>query len=213
MKFKQFLLIFRKCETMKIKIGICILLVTLFVSSTFQLFSQCLPFLSGKVPVYSSSELDPDKVKDYGPYGAVNLFDDDTTTCWASPVQDDNLPYFIFSISRGDSSFHLLNGYTKSLSLYRANSRLKEITCELFMGVLERGHVSEMHEEYCLYSLRQDFQVHISDTMKWHQVAIPVNWKAALSSAGDVLKSTGITSISGEFLRFYLKISANAIYN
>ncbi len=197
---------------MKMKIGIYILLITLFVSNTFQLFSQCLPFLSGKVPVYSSSELNPDKVKDYGPYGAVNLFDNDTTTCWATPVQDDNLFYLFFPISNGHSSFQLLNGYAKSLSLYHANSRLKEITCELFMGVLKQGHVSEMHEEYCLYSLRQEFQIHITDTMKWHQIAMPVNWEAALSNAGDVLKSNDITPLSGAFLRFYLKISANNIY-
>ncbi len=189
-----------------------LIFIYLLVSCTSSLFSQCLPFLSGEVPVYSSSELNPTKIKDYGIYGAVHLFDNDTTKCWATSLEGKETPNIFFPLTRGDSSFQILNGYTKSMHLYKANARLRSISCGLFLGIFKQGSVSEMHEEYCLYDLEQKFRIQIQDTMKWQKNNFSVDWEQAIAKAEGILRSKGITPVSGEIIRFFLKISVDDIY-
>ncbi len=105
--------------------------------------------IDGEFRYYSSSseldEVDPYE-GGFGKYSVINVLDKDPTTAWVEGVSGYGIGESII-IGIGDTLpdiISLRNGYQKSESIYRSNSRPKSIRFSLYLGIFLEGDVTEI---------------------------------------------------------------------
>lgn len=100
----------------------------------------------------SSSELDKvdPNIGGFGKYSVINVLDKDPTTAWVEGVSGYGIgESIIIGINdRLPDIISLRNGYQKSESIYRSNSRPKSIKLSLYLGFFLEGDVTETESVY-----------------------------------------------------------------
>lgn len=126
----------------------------------------------------ASSELDDPGAYEFGRYGAHNLFDHDSTTCWAEGVSGDGIGELLYiGFEENIQSIVIVNGYSKTKNLFYKNNRVKEIKFSIFVGINKPGYVSEICVFYDAIKFKQDTIIQLEDTMAPQEIAFPFNWE------------------------------------
>lgn len=126
----------------------------------------------------ASSELDDPGAYEFGRYGAHNLFDHDSTTCWAEGVSGDGIGELLYiGFEENLDTIFIVNGYSKTKNLFYKNNRVKKIKFSIFVGINKPGYVSEICVFYDAIKFKQDTIIQLEDTMAPQEIAFPFNWE------------------------------------
>ncbi len=122
----------------------------------------------------STSELNRKGPHEFGPYGAHNLFDNNTGTCWAEGVKGHGIGQSIYiTVKENLKLITIINGYTKSKILFKKNSRVKKIKMSVFIGINEPGYVTETHTIYNAVQYKRQKNIILQDSMKPQVIEFP----------------------------------------
>ncbi|HUX97323.1 MAG TPA: hypothetical protein VMV47_16435 [Bacteroidales bacterium] len=130
-----------------------------------------------------SSELEPGNPfeGELGPYGAHNLLDDDPATAWVEGVKGYGKGEY-FHIDLGyalPEKLEIRNGYQKSETVFKKNSRVKSIKVTLFVGFHMPGHVTEIGDGYYAKQIGSENLVVLRDAMVAQSIPLPVDPETA----------------------------------
>lgn len=139
-----------------------------------------------------SSELEPGNPYEgeQGTYCAHNLLDGDPETAWV----EGNKGYGIGESFNIDLAYALpekieiRNGYQKSETVFKKNSRVKSIKLTLFAGFHLPGHVTEIAYGYYAKQIGDEKIIELRDAMGTQEIFLPVNPLTAFKER-DILTS------------------------
>ena len=125
----------------------------------------------------ASSELDkPDPFEGgRGSYSTLNLFDGIPSTAWVEGVAGHGIGESVI-FSTGTlipSSLTIRNGYQKSESIYRSNSRVKEVKLTLCAGFMMEGDVTEIAEVFYIKPVSAPLTLAIKDIQDPQVLSLP----------------------------------------
>ena len=136
-----------------------------------------------------SSELQPGDPFEgiQGPYGVHNLFDNDPATAWVEGVKGyGEGEYFIMDLGYAlPEKLSIRNGYQKSESVFRKNSRVKSAKITLFVGFHISGEVTEIAEIYKVKQAGNEIEVELKDKMGIQEIALPYDIKTIFRERVD----------------------------
>jgi hypothetical protein len=139
-----------------------------------------------------SSELDPGDPweGEIGPYTPGNLYDNNPATAWVEGVKGyGSGQYFIADLGyRLPGKIEIRNGYQKSQSLFKKNSRVKNAKISLLAGFHLPGDVTEIAEAYTVNQIGVGKVVTLSDMMGLQEISLPVDKKTAFKERADLTK-------------------------
>lgn len=158
-------------------------IIFIFFISTFYAESdipqwQDLALLSTHGNIYlATSELKGGDPYEFGPYGAHNLFDGNSTTCWAEGVKGYGKGQSLYiAVDKGVRKIYIINGYTKSKALFLKNSRIKKFKLSLYIGINEPGHVTETHTMYKALKHNNESFIELKDITEPQPADFPFKW-------------------------------------
>lgn len=124
-----------------------------------------------------SSELNPaDPFEgEPGPYSVHNLFDNNPATAWVEGVAGyGSGQYFIQDLGSAlPLKIGIRNGYQKSESLYKKNSRVKIARITLFTAFHIMGEVTEISEVYIAKQTGGEYMVTLNDEIGLQEINFP----------------------------------------
>jgi hypothetical protein len=148
--------------------------------------------LSFKGNSCSSSELNPGNPfeGERGAYGAFNLFDNDPATAWVEGVKGyGNGEYFFANLGYSlPEKIEIRNGYQKSESIFKKNSRVKSAKITLFAGFHIPGDVTEIAELYTAKPIGNGSVVKLYDAMGLQEIPLPVDMEVAFRERVNLTK-------------------------
>jgi hypothetical protein len=154
---------------------------------------------------HSSSELEQSGYYNYGKYGAINLGDNNSTTCWAEGVEGDGVGEYIYmTIPKNIRGIKIRNGFQKSESIYKANNRPKKIEIELMACFSPSGFVTETHIGFAISQPLGSLTQELDDKMGYQDVILDFDWYDLYN------KIAGNNNFDKD--RFILKITIKDIY-
>ncbi len=126
----------------------------------------------------ASSELDYLGPYELGPYGAHNLFDHDSSTCWAEGVPGNGIGESLYiGFEENLETIFVVNGFPKTMDLFYENNRVKDIRISIFVGINKPGNVTEIFVLYDAMEFDQDTIIQLEDTMVPQAIAFPFSWE------------------------------------
>ncbi|MBA3065747.1 hypothetical protein KJ633_01350 [bacterium] len=138
----------------------------------------------------SSSELENRGPYVRGPYGAHNLFDGNSATCWSEGAKSDGLGESVcVSIKEGTKSFILRNGYAKDLELFNSNNRIKNAEISIFTGINIPGEATETGVLFRALQYKKIKKIVLADTPAKQEIAFPFKWKSLIKFRNSELRS------------------------
>jgi hypothetical protein len=177
-----------------------------------------------------SSELQPGDPFEgvQGPYGVHNLFDNDPATAWVEGVKGYGTgEYFIMDLGYAlPEKLSIRNGYQKSESVFRKNSRVKSAEITLFVGFHISGEVTEIAEIYKVKQAGSGNVVELKDKMGIQEIALPYDIKAIFRERADhteefrnvyrermdEVKIYDPENMTPVYLHYFLKFEIKAVY-
>ena len=154
---------------------------------------------------HSSSELEQSGYYSYGKYGAINLGDNNSNTCWAEGTEGDGVEEYIYmTIPKNIRGIKIRNGFQKSVSIYKANNRPKKIEIELMACFMPSGFVTETHVGFAVSQPLGSLTQELDDKMGYQDVILDFNWNDLYN------KITGNNNFDKD--RFILKITIKDIF-
>jgi hypothetical protein len=125
----------------------------------------------------SSSELEQDIYADFGKYGATNLADKDSTTCWAEGSDSDGSGEYVwFVIPESTEILRIRNGYQKSEEVFFANNRPRNIQFELYACYEPIAYVSESHNGFFFSEKLFTAKNTLKDEFGYQDILLDFNW-------------------------------------
>lgn len=149
--------------------------------------------INGEFQSYAySSELDevPAFEGGFGKYTIINLFDKDPTTAWVEGAQGYGEGEMLF-IGLGDElpeKMLISNGYQKSESIYKSNSRPKTIRITVYTGYHLDGEVTERASIYRIRKLISPFTYMLKDQMGKQEILLGLNPEEVIREKGKSLE-------------------------
>jgi len=129
-----------------------------------------------------SSELNPGNPFEGkpGPYGVRNLFDNNPATAWVEGVKGyGSGEYFFLDMGYTlPKKLAIRNGYQKSESVFKKNSRVKSAKITPFVAFHISGEVTEIGKGYKAKQAGNGSVVALRDAMGIQEVALPFDIKA-----------------------------------
>ncbi|MFH0843750.1 MAG: hypothetical protein V1903_14185 [Bacteroidota bacterium] len=130
-----------------------------------------------------SSELEPGDAweGERGQYNPGNLYDNSPATAWVEGAEGYGTgEYFIADLGYMlPGKIEIRNGYQKSESIFKKNSRVKNARITLFAGYHLPGEVTEIGEIYRARQTGSSFVVTLNDAMGLQEITLPVDMKSA----------------------------------
>jgi hypothetical protein len=177
-----------------------------------------------------SSELDPgDPFEgELGPYGVHNLLDNDPATAWVEGVKGYGKgEYFIVDLGYAlPEKLSIRNGYQKSESVFRKNSRVKSAEIALFVGFHISGEVTEIAEIYKVKQAGNAYIVELKDKMGIQEIPVPydiktvfrervyhtVEFRNVYRERLDEVKNYEPENMTPAYLHYFLKFVITDVY-
>jgi len=154
---------------------------------------------------HSSSELEQSGYYNYGKYGAINLGDNNSNTCWAEGTEGDGVGEYIYmTIPKNIRGIRIRNGFQKSESIYKANNRPKKIEIELMACFMPSGFVTETHVGFAISQPLVSLTKKLDDKLGYQDVILDFDWNNLYK------KIAGNNNFDKD--RFILKITIKDIY-
>ncbi len=149
-----------------------------------------------------------------GKYGAAKLFDQDFTTAWVEGTEGAGVQESVlFILPEGRTRLNIMNGYTKSKSLYKKNNRPKKLKLTLYAGVNPEGYVSEIAAVYKSLPYPEEYIIDLSDTCSVQSFAVPVSWKEINKFKKETIDSyTNDFDIPPADTSVIIKLEINEVY-
>jgi len=137
-----------------------------------------------------SSELENRGPYVLGPYGAHNLFDANTATCWSEGAKSDGLGESVWvSIKEGTKGIILQNGYAKNEEVFRANNRIREAEISILAGINIPGEVTETGVLFNVLRYKKIKTILLKDSPARQKIAFPFKWKRLVKFKKSALRS------------------------
>lgn len=134
---------------------------------------------------HCSSELEPGDPweGETGKYNPVYLYDDNPGTAWVEGSEGYGTgEYFIADLGYMlPGKTEIRNGYQKSESIWKKNSRVKRAKLTLLAGYHLSGQVTEIAEGYTVRQIGDPAEVTLVDAMGLQEIALPLDMKTAFS--------------------------------
>lgn len=173
-----------------------------------------------------SSELNPGNPfeGEMGQYGARNLYDNNPATAWVEGVKGYGTgEYFISDLGfRLPGKIEIRNGYQKSESIFKKNSRVKSAQITLYAGFHIPGDVTEIAELYWAKPIWKGSVVTLSDAMGLQEIPLPVDMEVAFRERVSLTSDFKTTfrerlELASEFetpmeLHYFLKFEIIDVY-
>ncbi len=132
---------------------------------------------------HCSSELEPGDAweGERGQYNPGNLYDNNPETAWVEGAEGYGTgEYFIADLGYMlPGKIEIRNGYQKSESIFKKNSRVKNAKITLFAGFHLPGEVTEIGEIYRARQTGSSSVVTLNDAIGLQEVPLPVDMKSA----------------------------------
>lgn len=138
----------------------------------------------------SSSELENRGPYVLGPYGAHNLFDGNSATCWSEGAKSDGIGESVWiSVKEGTKSIVLQNGYAKNKEVFLSNNRIKEAEISILAGINIPGEVTETGSLFNTLLYKKTKTIILKDSPDSQKIAFPFKWKRLLKFKKSALRS------------------------
>jgi len=122
----------------------------------------------------ASSELDDPGPYKFGRYGTQNLFDYDSSTCWAEGVPGNGIGESLYvGFEENIQSIFIVNGYAKTKNIFYRNNRVKKIKISILVGINKPGYVSDLYVLYDATKFKHDTIIQLEDTMAPQEIEFP----------------------------------------
>jgi hypothetical protein len=137
----------------------------------------------------ATGELKDPGEREYGPYGAHNLFDKNPGTCWAEGKPGPGLGEAVYvGVNRGERTINLMNGYHKSRDLFQKNNRVSKLNLSVYVAVFRMDRTTELFDAYDLAKFGPTLAIDLPDGMETRTISFPWDWadlEAFMSEAYD----------------------------
>ena len=164
-----------------------------------------------------TSELEDPGPREFGRYGAHNLFDGKKATCWAEGRPDSGLGEALYvDLPRRAKAVWLVNGYPKRDDLFQKNNRLKTVRLSLLAGFINLGGTTELFTSFFTSGPAQEVEIELADSPQPQRIALPFSWPRAEAFQNESRSDRGYSPPSGfppELAeRFFLKLVITGVY-
>ena len=134
---------------------------------------------------HCSSELEPGDPweGETGPYNPGCLYDNNPGTAWVEGAEGYGTgEYFIADLGYMlPGKTEVRNGYQKSESIWKKNSRVRKAKITLLAGYHLSGQVTEIAEGYTVRQIGNPAEVTLDDVMGLQEISLPLSMKTAFS--------------------------------
>ncbi|MCK4232860.1 hypothetical protein KAX75_00400 [candidate division WOR-3 bacterium] len=138
----------------------------------------------------ATSELDDVGDYEFGQYGAHNLFDSHSSTCWAEGASGDGIGEYIFiGIDEKMKQICIVNGYAKAKETFIKNNRVKKLKVSLYIGINKPGYVTELAIIYDAAKYKKDKIIRLKDKKEVQHFEFPFDWEKIIQFKESSRKS------------------------
>jgi hypothetical protein len=111
-------------------------------------------------------------------YGVQNLFDGNYKTAWVEGIKGYGIGEAVYlSIPHNYKIINIFNGFGKSLTLYKNNSRAKRLKLTCYAGINPEGHVTEIAELYKSKMFPKEYYIYLEDKFAVQSFPFPFSGK------------------------------------
>ncbi|MDO9513739.1 MAG: hypothetical protein Q7J59_03905 [Elusimicrobiota bacterium] len=150
---------------------------------------------------FSSSELENRGAYVRGLYGAHNLFDGNSATCWSEGAKDDGLGESVsIAIKEETKIIVMQNGYAKSDKIFKDNNRIKQAELSILAGIHIPGEVTETGVLFNALPYKKTKTITLEDSSKPQKINFPFKWKKLIkfkNSAARQFKKINREKLAG----------------
>lgn len=152
-------------------------------------YEEILLFCSSTNPYISSSELENEDIRKFGPYGPHNLFDKNPATCWTEGTNSGGInEYVICGLPENSQKLHFRSGNCKNSNEFNKFNRCKKITVQIYVAAHIIGNEIEV---FCVYeAVKYDTKDFFIKDSKDEQVFnLDINWNRIEQNKNSILSN------------------------
>lgn len=128
----------------------------------------------------TSSELEAPAFGELGSYGGHTLFDGERYTGWSEGVPGYGVGESIWlRVPHGTDTLAVMNGFARTESLYRRNSRIQSAELTLHHGFFPEGMITEVGPVYFVEPLDERLVLRFQDHPELQEFSLPFRWDDA----------------------------------